>query len=120
MKNETNNNWWTTAKFLCEDTKEECIGYEEYLKSKHWFKTRVEIFRRDNHHCQMCNKALELRDANVHHKTYDNVGKEHPEDLILLCPDCHKKVHQISKRKYVKKDWKERNWKKKTYKKSRA
>ena len=57
----------------------------------------------------MCNKALELRDANVHHKTYDNVGKERPEDLILLCPDCHKKVHQISKRKYAKKDWKERN-----------
>ena len=57
----------------------------------------------------MCNKALELRDANVHHKTYDNVGKERTAQLMLHHQKRHKKIHQISKRKYVTKDWKERN-----------
>lgn len=29
----------------------------------------------------------------VHHLTYDRIGNEHPDDLIVLCPQCHRKAH---------------------------
>jgi len=30
----------------------------------------------------------------VHHLTYDNLGRELDDDLIVLCNDCHKQVHE--------------------------
>lgn len=31
----------------------------------------------------------------VHHLTYERIGHEHPDDLIVLCPACHADVHGI-------------------------
>ncbi len=31
----------------------------------------------------------------VHHLHYKNVGLERQEDIIVLCPECHKKEHGI-------------------------
>lgn len=104
--------WWDETEFICIDTHELVKGYKSYLKTKHWTQKRISIFRRDNHKCQECGKTMDLRDANVHHLTYDHVGNELNEDLILLCPDCHKKIHGIQKRTRTKKNWKEKSWKK--------
>ena len=31
----------------------------------------------------------------VHHLTYERLGHEHPEDLIVLCPACHAAEHGL-------------------------
>ena len=31
----------------------------------------------------------------VHHLTYERVGHEHPDDLIVLCPACHAAAHGL-------------------------
>lgn len=63
------------------------VPYKEYL---HWRKIRVEAIARANHRCQLCNKDNILH---VHHRTYERLRKELPEDLIVLCQSCYLKFH---------------------------
>ena len=63
---------------------------EKYLKSLAWKRKRAEIINRDEGKCVRCPKE----GRHVHHETYDNIGREDPSDLILLCDECHNAVHQ--------------------------
>lgn len=64
--------------------------YKEYLQTEHWKVTRLKALKKANYKCEVCNSK---EDLNVHHKTYINRGNEKPEDLIVLCHDCHAKFH---------------------------
>jgi len=74
--------------------------YENYLLSEHWvlFSNKV---KRDRGKCQDCGiEALEAwkRDRqglNVHHLTYENLGKEKDADVVVICHYCHLKRHGI-------------------------
>lgn len=72
-------------------TKEQFSGkpYTYYLKSYHWERIRNDIKLRDRS-CRLCNNENKLQ---VHHRTYDRLGFELGEDLILLCGDCHQMFH---------------------------
>jgi 5-methylcytosine-specific restriction endonuclease McrA len=35
-------------------------------------------------------------DVEVHHLTYERLGKEKPEDIIVLCPPCHRERHETA------------------------
>ncbi len=67
--------------------------YYAYLKSDEWAKIRIEILN-DRKCCERCGSKNKLV---VHHKNYDNVFHEDPEDLELLCTDCHESEHKIKK-----------------------
>lgn len=43
--------------------------------------------------CFRCGSRERL---NVHHKNYKNLGNETDKDLVVLCENCHKKLHQIA------------------------
>lgn len=66
------------------------LPYSEYLLTEHWIETREKAKIKSNYRCEVCNSQNQL---NVHHKTYENRGCELPEDLIVLCQDCHKTFH---------------------------
>ncbi len=68
--------------------------YSEYLRSKHWQETRKGALERAHNRCQLCNSPDNLH---VHHRTYENIGKENPEDLIALCRGCHYLFHKRMK-----------------------
>lgn len=66
------------------------MTYIEKLKSPEWQKKRLEILKRDEFTCKMCNSKD--KQLHVHHKfyifdkdpwSYDN------QSLITLCYDCH-------------------------------
>jgi hypothetical protein len=40
--------------------------------------------------CQVCNSP---HNPEVHHRTYKRLGDERPNDLIVLCSDCHAVFH---------------------------
>ena len=68
-------------------------SYKDYLKTYDWNETRKVVLKEANYKCQLCGiKNVKL---NVHHNTYENIGNEHRENLIVLCDDCHKKFHNI-------------------------
>lgn len=65
--------------------------YYMYLSSPEWKAKRKLVFERDNNVCRVCEKS---NASEVHHLTYENVFNEALEDLISICHECHKGIHQ--------------------------
>lgn len=71
------------------------MSYYDFLRTPYWDGVRNYKLKSANYCCQLCGQKGILH---VHHKTYENHGKEHiksiaDNDLIVLCEDCHKKFH---------------------------
>jgi 5-methylcytosine-specific restriction endonuclease McrA len=67
--------------------------YDWYINiSPVWYAIRKWALARANNKCELCGSTNQL---SVHHLTYNNLGKEHPEDLKVLCQNCHEKAHGI-------------------------
>lgn len=65
--------------------------YQDYLRSSHWRALRLKVLERDGHRCKGCRRKDRLE---VHHLTYERLGRELSEDLITLCQRCHATEHQ--------------------------
>ncbi len=66
------------------------MPYRDYLQTPEWAERRRGALRRADHACQTCGAGGRLH---VHHRTYERRGEEPPDDLIVLCEDCHLAVH---------------------------
>ena len=66
--------------------------YEEYISSKEWKEKRKKVASERNFICEMCKKQVGNK-FHVHHMTYKNFMNEKDEDLMLLCKECHEKIH---------------------------
>ncbi len=64
--------------------------YNEYLQSPVWKEKRAKVFARANNLCEACRDAPAMQ---VHHRTYENVGREPLFDLVAVCADCHRILH---------------------------
>ena len=65
-------------------------NYQRYIGSKAWDETRNKYFDQFGCLCPCGNTATQL-----HHKTYNNVGRENLlTDLNGFCDDCHQEIHQ--------------------------
>lgn len=73
------------------------MDYKRYLKSKHWRGIKEKIYQKYKK-CQKCGKRYDLQ---VHHTTYENLGNEKLQDLLLLCRRCHYKTYH----RHRQKDW---------------
>lgn len=74
------------------------MDYKLYLETPHWKRLRAAMILVNRSRCQLCISpeaawGYEHR-IHVHHLTYKNRGAEQFEDLMLLCDDCHTKVHE--------------------------
>ena len=65
--------------------------YEKYRDSPAWYRKRDLVIERDEGKCVWCH----AEGKQVHHKTYDNIGKEPLSDLVVLCGKCHKEEHHL-------------------------
>lgn len=66
------------------------IDYYDYIESDGWREKADRAKLRAGMRCQLCNRYGTL---NAHHRTYERLGNELEEDLIVLCRDCHKMFH---------------------------
>ncbi len=64
--------------------------YSKYLHTKEWVSKRNKI-REERKCCELCGSTDKLQ---VHHLTYENLGNEKDEDLMLLCENCHNLEHK--------------------------
>ena len=60
-----------------------------YLLSPQWKALRKLVIARD----KCCQLTGDITDLEVHHITYDNLGNEYLEDLVLLSRRAHQFVH---------------------------
>lgn len=72
------------------DSQNDLGTYDKYLDSPAWNRKRELVIERDKGTCVQCCAEGRV----VHHKTYDNIGKEPLSDLMLLCEECHNEKHQ--------------------------
>ena len=70
------------------------MNYEDYLKTPAWRLQRIRAIKRARGRCQACNSSKSLH---VHHRTYERLGHEDPEDLTVFCDNCHKLFHNIKR-----------------------
>lgn len=101
---------------------------EDFYRSKKWRKVRDDVMRRDNFICQYClngyhnEDGLKLIDGGkiteiplgsrrgvVHHiiplhLPLDDFLNIDPENLILVCHNCHAIVHNVLQNKAYKKE----------------
>jgi 5-methylcytosine-specific restriction endonuclease McrA len=63
------------------------LSYAEYLQTDHWRETRAAALERAAGRCALCDRTgLPL---NVHHRSYERLGEELPEDLTVAHEECH-------------------------------
>lgn len=66
------------------------VQYQQYLDSPAWRQKRQERLEQDGHQCFRCRSAEQLE---VHHITYERLGRERLTDLLTLCKRCHARDH---------------------------
>ena len=66
------------------------MTYLDYLKTPWWKKTAREAIIRAGKKCQLCSSKYRLE---VHHNSYDHLGCEPPEDIVVLCHKHHSTFH---------------------------
>ena len=78
-------------------TKEE---YERLLKSDYWKGYSYSLIKERNFTCEDCGRQFygERNKLQVHHLVYRDVNpwSYSPDEVVVLCEDCHKKRHGIT------------------------
>jgi hypothetical protein len=67
------------------------MPYDFYLRSPLWQMMRQAAHDWWGSSCRTCGATDRLH---VHHRTYERLGNELPDDLIILCADCHARIHK--------------------------
>lgn len=75
------------------------VNYYEYIQTEAWAKKSRQRFALDGYQCQLCGSAKNIV---CHHLNYYNLGNEKMDDLVTLCADCHRKLHDKDKKKKAK------------------
>lgn len=65
------------------------LDYSDYLNSFHW--EQIKLKYRDRK-CFCCLVETQLQ---LHHISYENLGKENASDLVTLCKKCHQSTHKL-------------------------
>jgi len=66
-------------------------AYKRYMESARWARKRARVIARDGGVCTACGRRGVLH---VHHLSYKFFGREPMEDLVTLCEQCHRDIHE--------------------------
>ncbi|WP_298257281.1 HNH endonuclease signature motif containing protein [Bradyrhizobium sp.] len=68
--------------------------YRMYLAGDAWAHSpaRFEALRSAGFRCRICNADSSEAPLQAHHRTYERLGAELPDDLTALCARCHDEV----------------------------
>jgi 5-methylcytosine-specific restriction endonuclease McrA len=65
------------------------LSYADYLRSDHWLDFREAMLEE----VTVCEHCDAVPSAQIHHLTYDYLGRERRGDVLVLCGPCHRKWH---------------------------
>lgn len=71
--------------------------YYRYIQSQGWREKAEEAKARAGNRCQVCNRSRAEVQLDAHHRTYERLGNELPEDITVLCRECHQ-LYEDSKK----------------------
>jgi hypothetical protein len=67
------------------------MTYWQYMRSDEWREMRAGWFGRNARACRRCG---EQHLVELHHATYEHLGRELDADLVPLCRSCHMEFHR--------------------------
>jgi len=67
--------------------------YLAYLRSPWWRARKALVIRFRGEACEYCGRLERLE---LHHLSYERLGRELPEDVVLLCSVCHQRAHGLT------------------------
>ena len=67
------------------------LTYREYIDSPAWKRKRAAAIKHNGSKCNICGGKSYLQ---VHHLTYERLGREEMSDLEVLCKFCHGLEHE--------------------------
>jgi hypothetical protein len=62
-------------------------AYNLHIRSAQWRNTRKTLFKMRGKRCEVCGSSASQLE--LHHLTYERMGRESAKDLLIVCPDCH-------------------------------
>lgn len=73
--------------------------YADWLASPGWHKRRQRWANEEQRRygrivCALCGARWSQSHGDLHHLSYNHIGKERHEDLMAMCRPCHELVHQ--------------------------
>lgn len=68
------------------------VDYHEYIKSPEWRERATQAKERAGWRCQTCNVPGDYSILDAHHRTYERLGHEDPDDITVLCRPCHEAI----------------------------
>ena len=69
--------------------------YKRLLANEYWSQIRDHVLKRDKYICQVCGKIGD-ENLHIHHVLKKaNGGTDHYDNLLTVCPPCHKKADTI-------------------------
>jgi hypothetical protein len=73
---------------------EQVPSYSDYIKSDEWRKKRKDYWQHGEYHtCYICDDPwINFAGKELHHRTYDRLGREKLDDLVPVCHGCHEKI----------------------------
>lgn len=72
-------------------------AYRAYMVSTEWVRRSNELRGFAEWKCEGCGRErTDTRPLDVHHLTYERLGNERAEDLVVLCRRCHEEQHEGS------------------------
>lgn len=78
--------------------------YRTYISSPAWRTSaaRMAELAASGHRCRICNAGGGTARLEVHHRTYERLGRERISDLTTLCSKCHRDVTEgLRRRRYA-------------------
>lgn len=68
-------------------TAQHAFNFKRYLASREWALIKRQVRERSGGMCERCH----FREAvEIHHQTYERIGRERLDDLQHVCRPCHK------------------------------
>ena len=64
--------------------------HSAHLRSEKWARIKARLFQKRGRKCERCGSDQNIH---VHHKHYNNLGRERLRNLEILCRNCHAKHH---------------------------
>ena len=75
--------------------RQEPPDYKTYIRSDEWRDRATAAKERAGWRCQTCNVPDNQAVLHAHHRTYERLGNEEPNDITVLCAECHAKFHGV-------------------------
>ena len=72
------------------------VNYYDYIHSPQWKAKADAAKKRAGYRCQVCNRHKDEVILDAHHRTYERLGHERPEDITVLCHGCHE-IYEMTK-----------------------